>query len=378
MPAAAARAPAAERRGEATVAERAEQRRPKHAGNSGAGREEGGEEARERAEEGGDRRGSVEAGRVVGVIPQPPPSSFEPLPSEYDEPRLPSTVPSSCRLELWWARWGGRDGRGRRGPEDIEDDDGKLGCARRPPDGPRERYERRALRRPRHFAALRCDRGAWAPSGPPATCCLSTTPAAPPPRPRHACRLPRHHHSRRALCRARRPSARRCHRDRGAWAPSGPPATCCLSTTPAAPPPRPRHACRLPRHHHSRRALCRARRPSARRCHRDRGARAPSRPPATGRLSTTPAACPGPTTPRHATRRARGPARRPSARRYRRDRRARAPSRPPATGRLSTTSAAPPTRPPPAPAPPLPAAPVAALAARPRAAAVAHCPLTHA
>uniref|UniRef100_A0A0E0D676 Uncharacterized protein n=1 Tax=Oryza meridionalis TaxID=40149 RepID=A0A0E0D676_9ORYZ len=49
-------------------------------------------------------------------------------------------------------------GRGRRGPEDNEDDDGELGCARRPPDGPRERDERRALRRPRHFAALRCDR----------------------------------------------------------------------------------------------------------------------------------------------------------------------------------------------------------------------------
>nr|AAG13519.1 hypothetical protein [Oryza sativa Japonica Group] len=149
---------------------------------SGAGREEGGEEARERAEEGGDRRGSGEAGRVVGVIPQPPPSSsFEPLPPEYDEPShtrccddhlwpdddrraplpfpdtcslgfgaaaersaarllplgalaasplralagiparldsLPSAVPSSRRLELRRARWGGRDGR--RAPRTLK------------------------------------------------------------------------------------------------------------------------------------------------------------------------------------------------------------------------------------------------------------------
>nr|AAQ56532.1 hypothetical protein OSJNBa0096K16.10 [Oryza sativa Japonica Group] len=99
--------------------ERAEWRWPKHAGNSGAGREEGGEEARERAEEGGDRRGSVEAGRVVGVIPQPSPSSFELLPPEYDESRLPSAVPSSCRLELRWARWGVRADLPTGGTSDV-------------------------------------------------------------------------------------------------------------------------------------------------------------------------------------------------------------------------------------------------------------------
>nr|BAI39703.1 hypothetical protein [Oryza sativa Indica Group]BAI39904.1 hypothetical protein [Oryza sativa Indica Group] len=163
MPVVAARAPAAERRGEAAVAERAEWRWPKHAGNSGAGREEGGEEARERAEEGGDRRGSVEAGRVVGVIPQPSPSSFELLPPEYDESRLPSAVPSSCRLELRWARWGVRADlpmareRGMRGGHFVA-------LATSPPSAAIGGHERRPARRP-------------------------------PPPLHHARRLPRPHHS---------------------------------------------------------------------------------------------------------------------------------------------------------------------------------------